>query len=111
MPGWQQAGALSRTQEAAEPAPPPSVAAGSSAQEAPRVNGRQERRVRQGWQPYQPPTAAEAAAPRFVSAADDGSIHVVRVHVSGGQGQGNGLPKYGKLQEYGNIVWKYQDNT
>ena len=34
----------------------------------------------------------------FVSAADDGNIHVVRVHVSGGQGQGNGLPKYGKLQ-------------
>ena len=34
----------------------------------------------------------------FVSAAEDGSIHVVRVHVSGGQGQGGGLPKYGKLQ-------------
>ena len=34
----------------------------------------------------------------FVSAADDGSIHVVRVHVSGGQNQGGGLPKYGKLQ-------------
>ncbi|CAL1709651.1 unnamed protein product [Somion occarium] len=33
----------------------------------------------------------------FVSAAEDGSIHVVRVHVSGG-GAGSGLPKYGKLQ-------------
>ncbi|GJE86329.1 Pkinase-domain-containing protein [Phanerochaete sordida] len=34
----------------------------------------------------------------FVSAAEDGSIYVVRVHVSGNQGQGGGLPKYGKLQ-------------
>lgn len=34
----------------------------------------------------------------FASAAEDGSIHVVRVHVTGGQGVGGGLPKYGKLQ-------------
>ncbi|TCD61372.1 Serine/threonine-protein kinase [Steccherinum ochraceum] len=34
----------------------------------------------------------------FASAADDGSIHVVRVHMSSGQGAGGGLPKYGKLQ-------------
>ncbi|EKM56683.1 uncharacterized protein PHACADRAFT_183284 [Phanerochaete carnosa HHB-10118-sp] len=34
----------------------------------------------------------------FVSAAEDGSVHVVRVHVSGNQGPGAGLPKYGKLQ-------------
>ena len=34
----------------------------------------------------------------FASAADDGSIHVVRVHITGGQGTGGGLPKYGKLQ-------------
>lgn len=34
----------------------------------------------------------------FVSAAEDGSIHVVRVHVSGGGPTGgSGLPKYGKL--------------
>ncbi|KAH8101738.1 hypothetical protein BXZ70DRAFT_970824 [Cristinia sonorae] len=32
----------------------------------------------------------------FASAADDGSIHVVRVHMT--TGQGTSLPKYGKLQ-------------
>jgi len=30
----------------------------------------------------------------FASAADDGSVHIVRVHVT----QSGGLPKYGKLQ-------------
>ncbi|KAL4253381.1 Serine/threonine-protein kinase Vps15-like protein [Abortiporus biennis] len=34
----------------------------------------------------------------FASAAEDGTIHIVRVHVTGGQGAGGGLPKYGKLQ-------------
>lgn len=34
----------------------------------------------------------------FASAAEDGSIHVVRVHVSGGQGVSGGLPKYAKVQ-------------
>lgn len=34
----------------------------------------------------------------FVSAGEDGSIHVIRVHVSGGgHSGGSGLPKYGKL--------------
>lgn len=34
----------------------------------------------------------------FASAAEDGNIHVVRVHVTTGQGAGAGLPKYGRLQ-------------
>ncbi|KAI0080417.1 hypothetical protein K474DRAFT_1589825 [Panus rudis PR-1116 ss-1] len=34
----------------------------------------------------------------FVSAAEDGSIHVVRVHVSAAGQGGSSLPKYGKLQ-------------
>ncbi|KAI0088224.1 hypothetical protein BDY19DRAFT_994141 [Irpex rosettiformis] len=34
----------------------------------------------------------------FASAAEDGSIHVVRVHVNTNQGAGGGLPKYGRVQ-------------
>ncbi|KAI0342433.1 ARM repeat-containing protein [Trametopsis cervina] len=34
----------------------------------------------------------------FASAAQDGSIHVVRVHVTSSQGAAGGLPKYGRIQ-------------
>ncbi|KAI0701928.1 hypothetical protein BC835DRAFT_1321753 [Cytidiella melzeri] len=34
----------------------------------------------------------------FASAAEDGSMHVVRVHVSTSQGAAGGIPKYGRVQ-------------
>lgn len=39
----------------------------------------------------------------FASAADDGSVHIVRVHVT----QGGSLPKYGKLQ----VIREYRVNN